>query len=99
MKKVLLLVSTGVIIHTLSLSSAFAAVCDQSFNGGMLRYNKTYQFYDVWNNNGTATDYMNSFDVDYKDTASWLTTPPSTWSYLDPGTDFQFTQELRNAGF
>lgn len=67
MRKVFLVFTTIVLVYLLGTSQAFAATCDQSFNGGMLRYNKTYQFYDVWNNGGPAVDYMNNYWVSYKE--------------------------------
>ncbi len=100
MKKSILFIGVAIVINFIWFSFVSAAsVCDQSFNGGMLRDNKTYQFYDEWNNNGTATDYMNNYWVSYKETGTWNEGPSSTWSYLDPWSDFDWTQTLKNTGY
>jgi hypothetical protein len=65
----------------------------------MLRYGKSYPFYDTWHNNGSATDYMNTFEVDYTQNGSWNTGSSATWNYLDAGSPFDFSTQLKNNGY
>ena len=99
MKKIILFFATLLTINFFTFTSAFAAVCDQSFNGWLLRYDKTYEFYDVWNNNGTQPDYMNNCWIGYTQGGSWDEWTTANWSYLDKGSDFAWTQTLRNRNF
>jgi len=53
----------GILIPTASASSA--QTCDQVFDGGMLRYNMSYPFYDDWHNGDNKNVYINSVDPSY----------------------------------
>ena len=99
MRKLALFVLTLAISLGVSLPSVYAAVCDQTFNGGHLRYKMSYPFYDTLHNNTSSTTYVSETSVNYTENGTWNTGASSTWSYFDPGSDFQYTQALINSGY
>jgi len=77
-------------------SSAFAIQCDQVFEGTYLRYDKGYKFYDVWNNGDSKTVYIRNRSIRFMDRGN--SSELMTSSYLDPGSAFDWTQQLKNTG-
>lgn len=93
-KIIFLVILTGLI----SIPSASAAVvCDQVFEGTHLRFDKGYQFYDVWNNDSNKNVYMNARKIRFVDNGS--STELMTSSYLDPGSAFDWTQALKDNNY
>lgn len=73
----------------MTIPGAFAAgTCDQVFDGWMLRYNASYNFFDTWNNTTKKTQYLNTYSVDFVN-----------WQYFDKGDAFNWTQALKDNNY
>jgi hypothetical protein len=86
-----------IIFSLLSLQNTFAVQCDQVFEGTVLRYDKGYKFYDVWNNNTNRDTFINKRKIRFVDSGN--SSELITSSYLDPGSAFDWTQTLKNNNF
>jgi len=95
MKKIFYIIAFSLILfYTQSVS---AIVCDQTFEWTILRYDKWYKFYDTWHNNTSKDTFINTRSIRFLD--SWNSNELMTSSYLDPGSAFDWTQELKNNKF
>ena len=98
MKKLIYSVFWVLVFAFASLQTHAAISCDQTFNGGYLRYDKTYEFYDTWNSGSKAT-YLNKFKVEYQEPGYYGGTHTSGWYFLDKGSDFHWTSQLKTAAY
>jgi len=96
MKKILQFLFVSIVLLSIA-PSAYAIVCDQVFEGTYLRYDKTYRFYDDLHNSTNRNVYINERKIRFMD--NMTSNEVMTSSYLDPGSPFGWTQQLKNANY
>lgn len=62
--------------------------CDQVFDGGILRYESAYRFFDTFNNGENKDAYLNEYWVGYENP-----------SYLDKGGAFWWTPAIKSSNY